>query len=659
VNDTARARTLTMLFTDIEGSTRLWEQDPARMPHALARHDALARDAVESHRGSVVKMIGDGMHAAFDDPLDAVRAALQFQCALADPSAPLEIALVARCGLHCGAVEWRDNDYFGTTVNRAARIMSIAQGGQVLLSAAVADAIAEHLPTDVTLRDLGAVRLRSLSTPERLYQVVDPRLRQDFPALRSLVETPNNLPRQVTSFVGRERSLHEVKTLLTGARLLTLCGMGGLGKTRLSLEVAADVMNGYADGVWFVELAPVSDARLVPQVVASALGVAEETGRAILDALVNFVKDRQLLLVLDNCEHLLDACATLAKQLLRAGARVSILASSREHLHVAGETVFTVPALALPDPRDAVTVDALARYDAVRLFVDRARAIQPAFALTPQNAKAVADICQRLDGIPLALELAAARVSSMSVAMIAQRIGDRFRLLTRGDRTALPRQQTLRALIDWSYDLLDARDKTLLARVAVFAGGFDAAAAEAVCADDAIDADSVIDLLSELVEKSLLELDAGGERYRLLETVRQYAREKLDAVGETSNVQSRHLDYFMAFAERVRPQLWGPEQGLWLARLDLDRENLLAASVHCDHAPRGAERGLRLVFALQLYWLPRGLIELGYRLTVEALARNGAQVRDLNRSGALYAASQLAYFMGAYVETKQHGEECL
>jgi predicted ATPase/class 3 adenylate cyclase len=657
--NTGSSASITLLFTDIEGSTRLWEQEPQRMPAALARHDALARAAVEDHRGTVFKMVGDGLQAAFADPLDAVRATLQLQRAIVDPAATNGIALPVRCGMHLGMAERRDNDYFGSSVNRAARIMSAAHGGQILLSQAVVTAIRERLPEGVTFRDLGKVRLRDLANPERVYQVSHPDLRQDFPALRSLEATPNNLPQQVTSFVGRERGLVEVRSLLGKTPLLTLVGMGGLGKTRLSLQVAADVMDDYPDGVWFVELAAVADARLVPQAVASVLGVMEEAGRPVLEALVKYVKDRELLLILDNCEHLVRACADLAKQLLQSGSRLKLMASSREFLHVPGETTYPVPALALPDPQQAVGVEALLQFEAVRLFVDRARAVQSSFEVTAANAPSLAAICQRLDGIPLAIELAAARVRSLSVEKIAERLTDRFRLLTQGHRTDLPRQQTLRALIDWSFDLLDASEQALFERLAVFAGGFTLEAAEAVGAEGETDASGVLDVLTALVDKSLVELDADGGRYRMLETVRQYAQEKLGLADAGAGARERHLDFYLTLAEKAQPELWGPEQGKWLARLDHERENFLSAHAWCDHAENGGVRGLRLVYALQLYWLPRGLMELGYRVTIEALARPDAHTRDLHRSGTQYAAGQLAFFMGAYAESKRHVEECL
>ena len=477
----------TLLFSDIEGSARLWEQDRERMAVALAGHDAVARAAVESNHGVVVKMTGDGMFAAFVDPTDAIKAALGLQRALADPASTHGVALRVRCGLHAGSVERRDNDFFGPPVNRAARIMGAAHGGQVLLSQAVVNFVREILPAAVSLRDLGRVRLKDLATPEHVYQVVHPELRQEFPALRSLEATPNNLPQQVTTFIGREREIAEGTTLLGKSRLVTLLGVGGLGKTRLSLQVGAEVLDDYPDGVWFVELAPVTDERRVAQAVATVLGVKEEAGQPVSEALLKFVRDRQLLLILDNCEHLAHACAVLAKDLLQSGPRVKVLASSRELLHVAGETTYPLPSLSVPDAQQRLPISVLTQYEAVRLFVDRAVAAQPSFRLTEQNAMAVADICHRLDGIPLAIELAAARVRALAVGQIDARLSDRFRLLTGGDRTALPRQQTLRACIDWSYDLLTDPEKRLLQRLSVFAGGWTLAAAEQVCAGKGMD----------------------------------------------------------------------------------------------------------------------------------------------------------------------------
>jgi len=650
---------ITFLFTDIEGSTRLWEQEPGRMQPALARHDALCRAVVEASHGTVVKMIGDGMYAAFDDPSDALRAALALQLSLVDPTATNGIPFRVRCGLHTGTVERRDNDYFGSAVNRAARIMGAAHGGQVLLSHAVADLVADRMPDGVALVDLGSVRLRDLANPQRVYQVIHPGLRQSFPALRSLEATPNNLPQQVTSFIGRERQLAETKALLGKTRLLTLLGAGGLGKTRLSLQVAADLIDNFADGVWLVELAPLADGQLVAQAVASALGVKEEAGHPVQEALAKYVKDRQLLLLLDNCEHVLHHCAALVTSLLQSGSHAKVLATSREPLREAGEATYQVSPLPVPDSDKVPSLVALTQYDSVRLFSDRAVASKPGFEVTEQNAAAVAAICHRLDGIPLALELAAARVRSVPVDKIAERLGDRFRVLTGGSRTALPRQQTLRACIDWSYNLLTAQERTVLRRLAVFAGGFSLEGAEKVGAGGGIHESEVLELLTQLVDKSLVELDAGGERYRLLETVRQYAYELLHASDEEEETRMRHLQFYLAVVDQADTQLHGPQQGAWLARRDVERENLMSAHAWCGAAAERGEAGLRLVFGVQLYWMRRGILRLGYRVTTEALERQGAQARTSARCRALYAAGNIGAAMARHGEARSYVEESL
>ncbi|MEO8674353.1 MAG: tetratricopeptide repeat protein [Casimicrobiaceae bacterium] len=650
---------VTFLFTDIEGSSLLWERDPERMPQALAHHDALVRAKVGENRGRVVKMLGDGVHAVFDDPRDAVDTAVKMLQALADPASTNGIGFRVRCGMHAGIEEHRDNDFFGRAVNRAARIMAVAHGGQILVSHTVASLIGERLPVGVTLRDLGSVRLRDLASPERVCQVLHRRLQAEFPALRTLESTPNNLPQQLTSFIGREREQVDVAALLASSPLLTLLGAGGIGKTRLSLQVAADVMDGFPDGVWLVELAALADPGLVPQAVASALGVREEAGRPVQEALVRFVKDRRLLVILDNCEHLVQACAELAKQLLQSGSRMKFLASSREPLRVAGESTYAVPALAFPGLSRMITPAALTEYEAVRLFIDRAVAAQSTFQVTEQNATALAGICHQLDGIPLAIELAAARTRVLSVENIAARLDDRFRLLKGGDKTALPRQQTLRALIDWSFDLLTEPERILLRRLAVFAGGFTLEAVESVGAGGEIESPDVLQALTNLVEKSLVVLGLDGRRYHLLETVRQYAQERLAESEEAAATRDRHLAFFAALAVQSRPGLIGPQQAQWLARLDAERENLLAANAWCDRADGGAEVALRMLNSVKHYLFSRGFLALGRRLMVEALARAGAQKRDIPRCEGYLCVGQIDCWMGRYADALAHLEEGL
>jgi len=651
---------VTFLFTDIEGSTRLWEEEPERMKSALARHDAISRTAVESHRGIVVKMTGDGVHAAFADALDALAATVDLQQALADPAATHGVPLRVRCGLHSGVVERRDNDYFGSPVNRAARIMSAAHGGQVLLSQAVVDRVREILPTSVSLHDLGRVRLKDLSTPEHVYQVVHPQLRQEFPALRSLEDTPNNLPQQATSFIGRERELAELQRLLARTRLLTLTGSGGCGKTRLGLQLAADFLERFPDGVRLVELAPLADPGLMPQAVASVLGLKDEPGKPIVQTLTNYLKDKRLLLLLDNCEHLLGACAQLVNTLVRLCPQVTLLASSREALGIAGEQAYRVPSLSLPDPKQAHTPASVASFEAVQLFIDRALLARPDFEVTDQNASTLASICCRLDGIPLAIELAAARVRSLSLEEINRRLDQRFLLLTGGSRTALPRQQTLRSLIDWSYDLLHEPEKLLLQRLSAFAGGWTLESAERVCAGDGLADRDVLDLLTSLVDKSLVmaEQNDGRYRYRLLETVRQYARDQLLESGAGDVVRQRHRDFFLALAEAAELKLLGGEQATWLRRLEEEHDNLRSA-LEWSLAETESGGDLRLCGALQQFWWTRGHFSEGREWCVRALGKPEAGRPTQERAKALNVAGVLARHQGDYPAARVLHEESL
>ncbi len=667
----------TILFTDIEGSTRLWDEEGERMSAALARHDALAREAVERHRGVVVKMIGDGMHAAFDDPLDALRATLTLQQSLADPAVTNGIALRVRCGVHTGVVERRGNDTFGTTVNRAARIMSAAHGGQVLLSQAAVDGIGARLEAPVALRDLGRVRLRDLATPEHVYQALHPQLRQDFPSLRSLESTPTNLPQQTTSFIGRQRELAEAEALLAKTRLLTLLGMGGLGKTRLSLQIGADALDAFPDGVWFVDLAPIRDPSLIASEAAQVLGVREEPGRPLTQTLCAQLKQRKLLLILDNCEHLVSACASLADTLLRSTPHVCILATSREALHIRGEQTYPVLPMAAPDRRAGV--EGLLRSEAAQLFVERVRLQKPAFDLTDREAPAIAEICARLDGIPLALELAAARMRSLSIDDINARLHDRFKLLTGGSRVALERQQTLHALVSWSYDLLQEREQMLLDRLSVFSGGFDLSAAEAVCGAEPLAPEEVIDLLSSLVEKSLVMLEQGdgASRYGLLETIREFAREHSTGRYDTQKTirefaqerlvdrddltatAARHCDYYWRLAKTARDRLAGPEQAEWTRRLEVELDNLRAAIALALAGGVDPVLAVKFEVALMRFRTLRGYSTEARNNIRAALSLPGVQEPNVARAHALYVGGALAINQSDHAEARKMLTECL
>jgi predicted ATPase/class 3 adenylate cyclase len=639
--------TVTFLFSDIEGSTRLWEQHPEAMRPALARHDALALSLIARHEGTLIKSRGEGdsLFAVFARATDAVAAACALQQALCAEPWPAETPLRARMALHTGEADLRAGDYYGSAVNRCARLRAIGHGGQVLLSDVTRDLTRDTLPPSASLKSLGAHRLRDLSRPESVFQLLHPVLPLDFPPLASLdnPDLPNNLPVQVTSFIGREKESAVVKRLLSTTRLLTLTGAGGCGKTRLALQAAADLLEEYPEGVWSVELAALADPALVPKTVAQALGMREEVGQPLLQTLTGQLKPKRLLLVLDNCEHLLAACGQLADALIRACSNLKILATSREGLGIAGEALYPIPPLSVPDLRQAQTPASLAQYEAVTLFIERATALAPHFAVTDANAPALAATCHRLDGIPLALELAAARVRSLAVEEINARLADRFRLLTGGSRTALPRHQTLRAMLDWSYDLLTGPERTLLHRLSVFAGGCRLEAAETVCAGEGIEACEVLDLLTSLTDKSLVaaEQDKGHTRYRLLETVRQYADDRLRESGEGEALRNRHRDYFLAVAEEAEPKLYGSEQAAWFERLEREHDNLRAAIGGCLEAEDGAEAGLRLVGALPQFWIMHKHGAEGWALCERMLAHADLPHRTAARARALSAAAMM------------------
>jgi predicted ATPase/class 3 adenylate cyclase len=604
--------TVTLLFTDVEGSTRLWEAEPELMAQALRRHDEMLRRAIGQAGGYVFKTVGDAFCAAFATPQAALEAAVDAQRALTAEQWPTGRPIRVRMSLHTGVCEERDNDYFGPVVNRAARLEALAHGGQVLVSGATAELLSESLPEGVTLRDLGLHRLKDLGRPERVFQLGAEFLQPSFPALASLdnPELPNNLPGQLSAFVGREPELIQVRSLVASSRLVTLTGSGGCGKTRLALQVAAELLGTASDGVWFVGLASLTEAEMIPEAVATALGFADQIGQ---QSLIDALREQDTLIVLDNCEHVIDGAAKFCGQLVSECPRLRILATSREPLGIDGEHVYRVPSLSLP-PGEAEGVDAIVVSDAVRLFLDRAQAQDPGFLLDEASAPLVASVCRRLDGIPLALELAAARLSSMSLQQVSDRLDQRFRLLTGGSRNAMPRQQTLQATVDWSFELLTDPEREVLRRLSVFAGGFELEGAEMICAADSVDAFDVLDLLSSLVSKSLVVAERTPEsiRYRMLETIRQYAAQELLRWGGEDEVvasRGRHADYFMRLAEEAAPALTGPAQGRWLRRLDLEWENLRASAAHLAAEGR-TDDVLQLGVWLQRFAASRGHCEV-------------------------------------------------
>jgi predicted ATPase/class 3 adenylate cyclase len=659
--------TITFLFSDIEGSSKKWEQHPDAMRVALARHDKMLREAFEGNGGYVFKTVGDAFCVAFDTALQALVGALEAQRALHTTTWDGIEELKVRMALHTGAAETRDGDYFGQSLNRVARILASAHGGQVLFSLPTEELVRDHFPPGVQLRALGEHRLRDLARPEQLFQLITSDLPSLFPALRSLESVPNNLPVQLTTFVGRERELGEVKRLLGSTRLLTLTGSGGTGKTRLSLQVGAEVLEQFRDGVWFIEFGTIEEGALVVETVAGTLELRQEAERSLATTLTSFLRNKQLLLIFDNCEHVVAACARLAETLLRSCPQLRILASSREPLAIAGETAWPLPPLSLPNHWRDLTdgpdaLERLSAYEAVRLFIDRAALARPGFQARPENIAIIAQICWRLDGIALAIELAAARIRVLSLQQIVERLDDRFHLLTTGSRTAVPRQQTLRSLIDWSHDLLSDPERILFRRLSVFARGRSLEAIEAVCADDVLESWQVVDLLTQLVDKSLVYVEKGphtGGRYYMLESIWDYANEKLVAAGEADAVRGRHLDYFVAMAERISPQLRGPEQKEWLERAESEDMNLRFAIETSEELPGQVIKGLRLITAMQRFVEVRGLFKEAREHYARMLAHPDAAARDLVRARAVAAAGRLAWVADDMPATEKLHTEAL
>ncbi len=640
--------TVTFLFSDIEASTALLQRlGDRRYADVLEEHRRLLRAAFTEGNGQEVDTQGDAFLVAFSRARDAVGTAVAAQRALTKHAWPDGASLRVRMGLHTGEPISNTDRYVGLDVHRAARICAAGHGGQVLLSQAVAVLAAQDLPAGVSLRDLGTQRLKDLREPEHLFQVTHPDLPADFPPLKSLDVLPNNLPVQLTSFIGREREKAEVRKLLSTTRFTTLTGSGGAGKTRLALQVAAEALEEFPDGVWLAELAALSDPGLVPKAVASALGVPEQPDRALTATLADSLRGKSVLVILDNCEHLVAACAHLTTALLRACPRLRILATSREALGVTGETTWRVPSLSVPDPQRLPPLNRFTDYEAVRLFIDRAMASAPQFAVTSGNAPAVAQVCHRLDGIPLAIELAAARVKVLAVEQIAARLDDRFRLLSGGSRTALPRQQTLRAAMDWSHDLLAQKERTVLRRLSVFAEGCTLVAAEAVCAGKRIKDHEVLDLLTQLVDKSLVSAETlGGEvRYRMPETIRQYAQDRLLASGEAAEVRTRHRTWYLDLAERAEARMHGPEQLMWLGRLEAEHDNLRAALGWSTTEKEDAEIRVRLAAALWEFWEFHTHWAEGRKWLETAIA-GSRDIKSTARVRALWGQSALASRQG-------------
>jgi predicted ATPase/class 3 adenylate cyclase len=642
--------TVTFLFSDIEGSTKLLQKLGDAYSGLLEAHGRILRSAIQDLGGTEVSTEGDSFFAVFPSPVRAVEAAARIQRSLAEH--PFDQPVRVRIGLHTGDGRLGGDNYIGIDVNRAARITGAGHGGQVLLSESTRALVERSLPGGVAFRDLGEHRLKDLTHPERLYQLIVEGLPAEFPPPRTLDARPNNLPLQLTSFIGRDQELAEVKKLLLdGTRLLTLTGPGGTGKTRLALQAAADTLGEFADGAYFVDLAPIADPGLVISTIAEALGVMESPEKALQNSLDEFLRDKELLLVLDNFEQIVEAGAAVI-ELLQEAPRLKVLVTSREVLHRYGEQEFPVPPLELPDASHLPDVDALSQYEAIALFVERAMAVKPDFAITADNAPAVAEITARLDGLPLAIELAASRISLLTPQAILNRLGRRLPLLTSRIADAPERRRTLRGTIDWSYELLDEEERRVFEHVAVFVGGGTLEAMEAVCSlaggTDAFEG------LASLVDKSLLrrvETEQGEPRFVMLETIREYALDRLTERGERDALSRRHADYFLQLAESAEPNLTGQEAPMWLHRLTQEHDNVRAAlrwSVESDEA----EIGLTLAGAMWRFWQLRAHFREARTWFDELLALPSASGPTTPRAKALTGLGGIAYWQGDYTSAE-------
>lgn len=648
--------TVTFLFADAEGSTDLLQRlGDEQYKHLLDRLRQNLRSVFTSHGGTDVDSRGEEFFVAFPGARDALIAAIDAQRRVAlihRDGASVRL----RIGLHTGEPVSTETGYVGIDVHRAARICAAGHGGQILVSQRTSDLLKDDLPPEIGLIDLREHRLKDLLQPEQLYQVVAPDLQDSFPPLRTLSVLRNNLPFQLTSFVGRVREMDEIKQLLVRHRLVTLTGIGGCGKTRLALQVAADLIETFPHGVWLIDLNAITSGELVLPAVVATLQLREQPGRMLELTLVDFLRDKHLLLVLDNCEHLRDACADVAHTLLRRALNLRILATSRERLRVHGEQRYEVPPLELPNITAAPSAEQLTASEAVQLFVERAILGQHRFALTDRNARSVAQIVARLDGIPLAIELAAAKVKLLSTAQIAERLDDRFGLLA--DGTPIGRQRTLRAMMDWSYELLPESERLVLRRLSVFAGGFTLEATEAIIPGVEIGRHDVLDLLGRLVDKSLVVADRmrEGRRYRLLDTVRAYAKDKLQAAGEVGPLHKVHHDWFLGVAERVE-RTPSTMEDAWMDRLEMDHDNFRTA-LEWSVVKGQSEAAMRLAVAMLPFWEVRGYWTEGRRWLDATLAMKGS-VNPLLKAAASYAAGQLAQYQGDYERTEAIATESL
>ncbi|MBS1519077.1 MAG: tetratricopeptide repeat protein [Bacteroidetes bacterium] len=667
---------VTFLFTDIEGSLRLSQEYPDKIHFALEKHNSILQNAIDFNNGLVFQITGDAFCSAFENADDAVKAAVDIQLNIVNERWD-DAEIKIRIGIHSGKAEWNGKGFMGyITLARTARVMSAAYGGQILISndsyslldmpvrfedSKISNNKIDNPETlslgnekEIEFRDLGERRLKDVYLPIRLYQVTFPGLREVFPPLNSLDARPNNLPVQLTSFIGREKEMKNLKDYLKLNRLVTLTSAGGSGKTRLALQTAADVIDNYENGVWFIDLAAVNDPLLLTATINEALCIKEESKITAAETLADFLKEKEILLVLDNCEQIIHACAELTERLLSLCPKLKIIATSRESLNCRGEKSYRIPPLTMPDPDLCNTPEELAKYESVRLFIERALAVNPVFRVNNENASVLAEVCSQLDGIPLAIELAAARIKILTVEKIFERLDDRFRLLTGGKRTALPRQQTLRALIDWSYDLLTEEEKIFWSRLSVFSGGWTLEAAEDVCSDEMISKNEILDLLGNLTEKSVILYDESKNRYMMLESIKQYGVEKLT---DRNGMFLRHLNYFLEVSEKSEPELRSKNAKFRLTIIAADQNNFTSA-IDWSVENGITDKGAIIAATLGEFWSSAGLYSTGIRLINRILQSSDTLAKPLKRK-LLYWIGVFKWSQGDYEQAKKYSEESL
>ena len=652
---------ITFLFTDIEGSTKLAHEFHELLPDALQRHQKILHEAVAANSGYVFRIIGDAFFCSFERSADAVKAAVEAQILLSNEQWK-GVTIKVRIGIHAGDAEWNGTDYDGyLTLARTNRIMSAAYGEQIVISEKVYKNLAEELhvlnASGILFRDLGERRLKDVVQPIRLFQITAPGLREEFPPLKTLDARPNNLPVQLTSFVGREDVIDNIKTLLKQTHLLTLIGFGGTGKTRLAMQIGADLIDEFSHGVFLAELSPFSEPSLISQALLNIFELEEELGKSQEESLTGYLKDKQMLIILDNCEHMIIESASFAEMLLRNCPQLKIIATSREALLCSGEQAFRVPPLVIPHASAQVSAEQLMEFESARLFVERAKSVNPDFRIDDDTAVAVAGICRQLEGIPLAIELAAVRTKVLPVEKIFQRLSDRFKLLTGGMRTAETKQQTLKAMVDWSYDMLSPEEKKLLNRLSVFSGGWTLDAAEEVCSGNGLDNVDILDLLSRLADKSLIQPCTGNNRYNILETIRQYAEQKKDESNEGDMLVLSHLEFYLKLSEAIRSDIEKGIEKQMLDDLDTEMNNFRKAMANSIIIGK-REKGIKIALNLSRFWEIRGYIKEGRNHILELLG-DADEINSKLRASSFQWLGTLEWITGDFDKAKTYYDKSL